>query len=188
MGLSAKALKLRIDSLLADANQYFTQNGYVTIHGHKHPVTGQIDPFKVWIDLNYPVYVERNKKPVKVSQLKGICIEFPSGYPKDRPVVRVPEIVVSVHSWGESRTLCAHTTYNSEEHTLIEEIQNIMMLCANCPETINYNSMTTMKNYKDWTENGLKNGMLPTVKKSVLLPICKPMARRTATGLRGLLA
>lgn len=173
------AIQSRIRQDKIDANKRFKNNKYITIHDYTdHSDKEKKDPFSVWVDLNYPVYVERNGKPLLVDGMKDIRIKYSTGYPNTRPIVYVPENIASVHCWGD-KTLCLHTTYIPEEHTLIQEIENLMCLAANCPESINYKSMCRpMMHYKEWTEKGLSEGSLPTVEKSVLLPNVSVRKRR----------
>ena len=177
--MTPNAILARIKQQKKDAVERFKNNKYVTIHDYSgNSNTNKCDPFSVWVDLNFPIYVERNGKPILVDGMKDIRIKYSTGYPETRPTVYVPENIVSVHCWGD-RTLCLHTKYSPESNTLIQELEKLMCLAANCPESINYNSMCRpMAHYKAWTEENLKNGNLPTIKKSVLLPQVPTRTRR----------
>ena len=186
MALTAQALKMRIDNYIADAKKRFYNNPYITIHGHINPITNKFDPLKVYFDINFSHYVERNGKPVLVNGQKGAYVAFSPEHPKVRPTVVTPEIIVSVHSWGESRKLCLYTLYVPERYSLTRELEKVLLLAANCPESINYKSMCPpMSKYKAWTERGLTDGTLPTVTKTKLLGNYEPPTRRSVSGLRG---
>lgn len=186
MPLTTRALIMRIDNYILDARKRFANNPYITIHGHVNPKTNRSEPLKVYFDINLPHYVEKNGSPVLVSGQKGACVSYSPQHPKERPTVTTPEIIVSVHSWGKSKTLCLYTFYDPENYSLTRELEKVLLLAANCPESINYKSMCfPMSKYKDWTESGLDNGTLPTVSKRKLLGKYEAPARRSVTGLRG---
>lgn len=187
MALTTRALMMRIDNYISDARKRFANNPYITIHGHVNPKTNKPEPLKVYFDINIPHYVERNGTPVLVSGQKGACVSYSPQHPKERPTVTTPETIVSVHSWGESKKLCLYTLYVPERYSLTRELEKVLLLAANCPESINFKSMCPpMSNYKEWTETGLRNGTLPTVKKDKLLGKVNPPRRRSVAGLRGL--
>ena len=163
--MTKAALLLRINQQKNEAIKYFAKNPYITIHDDAANSRNFLrnDPYIVWIDLNFPVYVIRNEKPVKVDGIKNISIHYPSEYPKERPVIHCPELICSIHAW-KSKKLCLHAKYFPQEHNLIKEICHIMGLAANCPETICYNSPTPdMRAYIGWTKESLAKGIIPTV-------------------------
>ena len=178
--MTQQALLLRINQHKLEAMRYFANNPYVTIHNNTKG-----DPFTVWIDLNFPVYVVRNGKILKVNGIKDISIQYPSSYPEQRPVVRCnSELICSIHSWSDHR-FCLHAKYIASEHNLIKEICHILGLAANCPETINYSSPTPdMRSYVEWTKTSLSKGIIPTVPYKQLTADSsrfKPLSRRSAT-------
>lgn len=170
MPLTYKALLLRIDAMKKAAIEEFANNHYVTIHDYRNsPSAEKRNPLTVWIDLNFPVYVLNGKTPVlKRDGIRDICIKFDSGYPENRPRVTLPADIASVHTWN-TRTACTHSHYSAREHNLVKEISSIMTLAANCPEGINFHSMTQDHSYlKEWTEKSLEKGILPTVSYKTL--------------------
>lgn len=177
--MTPMAVLSRINQFRVDANNRFRGNKYITIHDYRNSADQKKrDPYSVWVDLNFSIYVDRNGKPVLVDGMRDIRIQFSPEYPQKRPTVTCPENIASVHCWG-NHTLCTHTSYDPDTHTLIQELENLMCLAANCPESINYNSMCRpMKHYRDWTERLLKSGQLPTVPKKLLLPGALPRTRR----------
>lgn len=179
MVLTQQALLKRIATFRKDAVAHFASNPYVTIHDYsKSSSPEKKNPFTVWIDLNYPVYVLKGGKPVLQQGVKDICIKFKTTYPDERPAVILPVDIASVHTWN-SKTACTHSVYNPDTHNLIKEISNLMRLAANCPEGINYNSMTPDHSWLcEWTQKSLQNHTLPTVPYDKLFMIVKP-GRRT---------
>ena len=173
--MTETALKLKIREQRREAESYFASNRYITIHAESG-----YDPFTVWVDLNYPIYVIRNGKPFLLENgIKNISITFPRNYPEIRPSVRCnSEQICSIHAWGNN-SLCLHTDYFPNEHNLIKEICNLMALAANCPETINYGSPTPdMKSYIPWTKEALRLGIIPTVSyKRLVSPSPDPIRR-----------
>ena len=169
------ALQARIDHQIEEARKHFMNNPNVTVH--ENP-----GPFRATFDLNFPIYILENGKPNLVNGVKGFKVLYSSGYPDKRPVVKAPQRICSIHSW-EDGSLCHYTLYLKNEHNLIKEIEHAMDLCANTPETINFNSMTPdSKHLKEWTEQSLRNGTIPTVKHSELVRFYpqKRRVRRTA--------
>lgn len=178
MALTSKALLLRLNTMRAEAVKEFASNPYVTIHDYSKSTSAEKkNPFTVWIDLNYPVYVLENNKPVLRQGIKNICIKFNTGYPEQRPSVILPVSIASIHTWNNN-TACTHTAYNPITHNLVKEISNIMTLAANCPEGINYNSPTPDHEWlADWTQESLKNCTLPTVPYAQLLMVNRKIRR-----------
>ncbi len=164
--MTPEALLLRINQHKYEAVKYFANNPYVTIHSNT-TYSGDVfknDPYTVWVDLNFPVWVIRGGKPVKVDGIKDISIHYPMNYPKERPSISCySELICSIHAW-KNHKLCLHARYNPAEHNLIKEICHVLGLAANCPETIDYTSTTPdMRSYATWTKEGLKKGIIPTV-------------------------
>lgn len=164
--MTPQALLLRINHQKSEAIKYFANNPYITIHNHTGNPGDKLknDPFTVWVDLNFPVWVIRNGKPVKIDGIKDISIHYPVNYPVERPSVTCySELICSIHAWKNHR-LCLHARYLPVEHNLIKEICNLAALAANCPETICYSSPTPdMRSYIGWTKESLEKGIIPTV-------------------------
>lgn len=173
MALTAKALLLRIAAMKAEAIKSFASNPYVTIHDYSHSsLPDKNNPFSVWIDVNYPVYVLENNTPVlRPEGVKDICIKFCTGYPEERPLVIMPVSIASIHTWN-NKVACTHAKYIPELHNLAMEISNIMKLCANCPEGLNYGSPTPDHRWlTEWTKKSLEAHILPTVSYAELFKV-----------------
>ena len=179
MPLTSKALLLRLNTMRAAAVKEFASNPYITIHDYSRSSSAEKkNPFSVWIDLNYPVYILENNKPVlRQGGIKDICIKFNTGYPEQRPSVILPVSIASIHTWNNN-TACTHTQYNPQTHNLVKEISNIMTLASNCPEGVNYKSPTPDHKWlAEWTQKSLQNGTLPTVPYTQLLAVNRKVRR-----------
>lgn len=178
MAFTSKALLLRINEMKREANVYFASNPYVTIHDYSRSSSAEKkNPFTVWVDLNYPVYVLKEGKPVLQQGVKDICIKFKTTYPDERPSVILPVAIASIHTW-DNNTACTHSAYNPATHNLVKEIANVMTLAANCPEGINYDSPTPDHRWlADWTRKSLKNHILPTVPYDKLFMVNRSVRR-----------
>lgn len=164
MAMTAKALLMRINEMKRVAMAEYASNPYVTIHDYSRSESAEKrNPYSLWIDLNYPVYVLKDGKPVLQQGIKDVCILFKTTYPDERPTIKFPVSVASIHMWNNNYA-CTHTVYNPQTHNLTKEIANIMTLAANCPEGINYLSPTSDHKWLiDWTKESLRSGVLPTV-------------------------
>ena len=161
----AKAVLLRLSAMRAAAVKEFASNPYVTIHDYSNSSSVEkSDPFTVWIDLNYPVYVLEDNNPVlKQDGIKDICIKFNTDYPAQRPKVILPVNIASIHTWSNN-TASFHTMYNPQTYNIVKEISNVMTLAANCPEVVNFSSPNPDHRWLiQWTQESLKNKTLPTV-------------------------
>ena len=178
--MTAKCVLLRLAEQKKGALEFFKNNPYVTIHDYSQSSdTAKRDPYSVWIDLNYPTYVLKHRKPVyEPNGVKNIRIQFSTSYPAIRPTVTFPVELASIHAWN-GNTICAHSVYNAANHTLVSEICNIMTLAANCPEGINYDSPTPDHKWlAKWTKESLRTGTLPTVEYHKLFQIRSATRRR----------
>lgn len=179
--MTPAAILLRIKHQKEEAIKHFKGNPYVTIHDYSSSASKEkSDPFTVWIDVNFPVYILNGDNPeLKKDGIKDICIKYSTGYPENRPFVSSPVNVASVHCWSD-RHLCCYTNYNPQTHSLILEINSIITLCANCPETINYHSMTDQGWLEGWIKTALGNKAIPTISKNDLIKFYPVSTRRKA--------
>ena len=164
--MTAKAVLLRLKEQKKAAREYFNGNPYITIHDYTNSSSAaKRDPFSVWVDLNYPVYVLKNGTPVyEPYGVKDIRIKYSTGYPEVRPEIILPVEIASIHVWN-SKKACLHAVYNPATHNLLKELINLMSLASNCPESIYYKSPTPDHRWlEDWTRTSLRTGVLPTVK------------------------